>query len=350
MAIALPTVEVSWSMNLFNRIAYASVNQVCGDVIYTVVKRLINQGWTVKGSCDGTTGAMDGVDRWTDVTKARVRFNGSAGAQSWFVLTDADGANVVFTYNAAVDDVYSMWWSPTGVAAAAGTPAQEPTATDKILNNKFFTTTPGTIVGTTTSGDRLVSIWTDSNHSFRVAVAHNNGWKSLFGKERYTAGAVAAGITLHAGFMFYINGGLTPLTSGARSLLNNPVATGGVTDQWRCTSFRSNGGGIGLELSREVRLTGENGNTGAVPGNWEGTTMPMAGGTQYMMKRFGLFVAWDSAGAGSQYGSIGKIKDWWMGKKADTDGNTYGSNAFIVVNGSGGLVWPLDGATVPVMN
>lgn len=342
MSIGLPTPEVSWQFALQTRITYTSVVQCCGDIIYNLVQTLKTQGWTVKGSCDGTTGAMDGVDRWAGTpANARVRFNGSAGAQSWFVLTDGDGANLGFSFNGAADDRYNVWWSPTGVAVAAGTANQEPTATDMIRLNAFFTSTPPTIAGSGTSGDRILSIWYTTDHkNFRCMVARSGAWVCGFGKEQYSAAQLGTGITLHPGFAWYLYGAVTNTRSGT----NDAAATAALNDQFRTTAYRTDGGGTALAVVRKMPWSGLS-STGT-PTYLSSTTVAKAlqGGSVYGMKRMSL-----ESITTSHEGDIGKMKDWWIGRSGVGDGDTYGSLQFIVINAVNGFVWPWDGATAVVM-
>lgn len=356
MSISLPTPELSWRFQLQTRVTYTSVLQCAGDAIYTIITRLISEGWTCKGSCDGTTGAMDGVNRITAGNKFQTRFSGSAGAQSWIVLTDGDGADIVWSFNSAADDRVNYWWSPKGIATVAGTATNEPTATDQTRMTAFFTTTFVSMVGSGTSGDRLVSVWTTSDHkNFRVGIARSGVWVSCHGKETYTTATLGAGITLHPGFAFmYPGDSFTASNSNAyRGLLECcTTVSAAATDQFRTTGYRTDGGGTALTLARYTTIAGIVGAaTNPDLGQYIGTVqLPLQGGSSYPLRRLGLI-----SGTASHEGFVGKMKDWYFGHLDATigSGSTYGTLAWIVMGGSlncPGIIWPWDGTTTVVMS
>jgi hypothetical protein len=356
MAISLPTPELTWRFQLNTRITYTSVLQCSGDCIYTIITRLIAEGWTCKGSCDGTTGAMDGTNRITAGNKFQTRFSGSAGAQSWIVLTDGDGADIVFSFNSAADDRVNFWWSPKGIATVAGTATNEPTATDQSRVTAFFTTNFISMVGSGTSSDRLVNIWTTADHkNFRVAIARANAWVICFGKESYTPATLASGITLHPGFAFMFPGDSFTAQVGVanRGILEQctTVSAAG-TDQFRCLGYETDGGGFALDLARYTTICGIVGAaTNPTLSQTLGTVqLPLQGGASYALRRLGLI-----SGTSGHEGFVGKMKDWYYGHLDATIGSgvAYGTFQWYVMNGvanGAGFIWPGDGATGIVMS
>lgn len=356
MSISLPSPELTWRFQLQTRVTYTSVLQVTGDCIYTIITRLINEGWTCKGSCDGTTGAMDGVNRITAGNKFQTRFSGAAGAQSWIVLTDGDGADIVWSFNSAADDRVNFWWSPGGHAVAAGTPAQEPTATDQMRTFTVWTTAFVSMVGTATSGDRLVSVWTTADKkNFRVAIARANAWVICYGKETYTPATLGAGITLHPGYIFCFPGdSFTSVTGQAyRGMLGYAFgASSTAPDQFMTRGYRTDGAGAALELARYTLCAGIASSLNVSPdlGTLMNTQPILQGGASYILRRMGLV----SQTSGHE-GFVGKMKDWYFGHLAATIGSgaTYGTLNWIVMNGvlnGGGFIWPWDGTTTVVMS
>jgi hypothetical protein len=331
--MALPTKLVAWNYQLLTRITYTSLVQVAREVMFTIKERLKAQGWTVKGSCDGTTGAMDAVDRWAAATDAGTRFNGIGGAQSWFVLIDGNGANILFSYNSAADDVYEIAVDLAGNYVVAGTPANRPTSTTEQSLNKYFISTPGTIIGTGASGDRLVSIWTRPDFKgFRVAIARSGAWQSQFGVDQHAAVAHGAGITVSPNNGFYVNGGLDS-ANHERAGVTSVTAAG-----QRRVVVRTNLGAFNAECSWTTECGAA---TSAVDSSFtQGTTFApeLQGGVEYVMKRIGAY----SITAGMR-GKAANLLDWWYGRSAIADGDTYGNREFIVINGSCGLIWPWDG-------
>lgn len=155
--MTLPAQQKSWSISANNRIPYVSLVDTMGNYNKGQKDFWLTRGYTTKGSCDGTTGAMDGVDRWTNVAKASVRAANTSTAVSWYVLTDGNGCNILISYVGATDDVERISFSPGGLFVVAGTPSFTPTATDEQI---LYSST--TVIGTGTSLDRIWYSWVDS--------------------------------------------------------------------------------------------------------------------------------------------------------------------------------------------
>jgi hypothetical protein len=351
MPFSLPSKVVSWNRRLQTRCAYTSVNQAAGDVMYQVANELITtRGFTCKGSSDGTTAAMDGTFRWSSGNNAKTRFNGAAGAQSWVVITLAGSrGDVVFSYNGATDDVYNIWWSPSGVATVAGTATFEPTATDQVLLNKYYTTTFGTVVGTATSGDRLVSIWSRPDKAgFRVAIASAGAWISLFGFDVFTPDTYGAGITLLDVTGFYINGAWNATLNGATApnIVNGSgLANSGTTAQKRFMGRRTDGGGTTLEYAHKMKVVGQQTGGSAISAVIDSLTAPLQGGSTWPMKRYGLYSV-----TTSHQGDVGTLTDWYISRTAAADGDTAGSLDWICVESTASFWWDWDGATTVVLS
>lgn len=356
MPFTLPAKVVAWLRKLQTRLAYTSVNQSAGDAMYTIANELITtRGFTCKGSSTGTVAAMDGVFRWTGGNDAKTRGVGASAACSWVVITLAGGrGDVVFAYNAATDDVYNVWWSPSGVATVAGTATFEPTAADQVLLNKFYTTTPGTIVGTTTAGDRLVSIWSRPDKGgFRVAIARGGAWESLFGVDVLTQDTYGAGITLLDTTAFYINGGFNAnINTPNFTMLNGSgLANGGVTGQKRFVARRTDGGGASLECAHKMKIVGQ-ATTGATSNSGLDLTFApeLQGGASFAMKRYGLYSV-----TTSHRGDVGTLIDWYLSRNVTAaspaaDGDTAGALDWICVESTASMWWDWDGTTAVAMS
>lgn len=351
MPIALPVNLVSWNRSLLNRCAYASVNQSAGDVMWTVANFLITtRGFTCKGSSTGAAAGMDGVFRWTGGNDAKTRNDGAAGPQSWVVITLAGGCgDVVFSYNSASDDVYNFWWSPSGVATVAGTATHEPTATDQVRMNTFFTT-PGTIVGSTAAGDRLVSIWANPNKKgFRVAIARGGAWQSQFGVDVFSADTYGAGISLLDVTAFYLNGAFDPHYNGTFvNLLSSQTSVGAQpAQQKRFVCRRTDGGGTTLtDVAHKLKTVGESSTSTSLTVSGDTALAPeLQGGASYLMKRYGLY----SRHAGSR-GDVGWLEDWYLGRQGVSDGDATGGLEWICIEATTSMWWDWDGATPVVMS
>lgn len=335
--MALPTKLVAWNYSLQNRITYTSVVQVMRETMYLIKQRLVAEGWTVRGSSNGVAGAMDGVDRWAAATDAGTRANSSVTPISWFVLRDANNYEVCFAYNSATDDVYRITASFASPFVAAATTTHQPTCTTEQTLNTYYTTVPGTIINSGTSGDRLVSIWTRPDaKGFRVMIVRSGALASVFGLDMHDPSTYGAGITVALSHAFYMNGAFTNLVSSS-GMSAATTATGGANTQFRTVTRR-----IDAALSCDCAHTYEVTRTAALAGGIsldEGMTFApeLQGGAEYMMKRKGLF----SITAGAR-GKVGNNLDWWIGRTTAALGDVYGNREFFVL-GPDGLTWAWDG-------
>jgi len=325
--MSLPTLQKTWLFSLNNRIAYVSLIDGLSSLVFGVKAYLKTQGYVVKGSCDGTTGAMDAVDRIASKTNFQTR-NASAGAaQSWIVLTDASGVDTLITYKGATDDAATVAFSPGGHYVAAGTSNQKPTATDELISTSAFT-----LIGATTSGDRVWSCMVDSTHKmFRVLVASGGSFVgSVWGVEIVQSRTVSVTFSPPVwGFQF------DPSTAVNWNALF-------------ATLYSANTcGGLALANGHNIQALGgmEMFGQGAVISNttWGNIKTELQGASGYPIFPWAI----GSITTGAQ-GPIGNLFDWWLGRTSGAnDGDVYGSNQFVTTKG--GMLWPWDGVTNPVM-
>lgn len=156
-------------------ITYSSLNQTLSAYISGITTQAVSRGMTRIGSCNGTTGAFDGVSRWS--ASAAVRGATTTTAQSWDLIQHANGAQTLIGYTGATDDICRISGSPSGVFVLAGTPTFLPTATDEVVGWS------GTTVIGTGSANRVYNVQIDLAHT---------GWRAFI----FTAG-IMAGPALH---------------------------------------------------------------------------------------------------------------------------------------------------------
>src|SRR5512138_2278396 len=101
--MALPTLTKTWIISPNNRLTAGSLAGMTGAVLYATKEFLKAHGYTIKGTSDGVSAAMDGVDRWTDASKASIRNVSITGAMSWVCITNGDGVDVVLAFWANTD-------------------------------------------------------------------------------------------------------------------------------------------------------------------------------------------------------------------------------------------------------
>lgn len=176
--MAFPTIQKYAAAGILanQRITFVSLLATMGSYITGITNQAIAQGFTVAGSSNGVTAAMDGTNRCTTAAGFAVRGGNTTTAQSWIVITAANGAQTCLAYTGSTDDIAQLTCSPGGLYVVAGTATFKPTATDECTAY-----TGQTLIGATASGDRVFTVWIDSAH---------NGWRSAIFRANVLVGAL----------------------------------------------------------------------------------------------------------------------------------------------------------------
>lgn len=345
--MALPTLTKTWIISPCNRIVYVSLLDTMQRYLHGIKTFLKANGFTVKGSASAGVGAMDGVDRWTLTTNVTPRATVAAASQAWIVLTSSGSAiDIMLAYMGASDDVCRVSFSPGGLFVAAGTPQNQPTATDEVVDHNVTTT----MIGITT-GDRLWSGWVSSDAKMvRFALARGGFWLANFG----------APTTGKQWCIETFNQTMTPPSFGSPTA--NPTCWIGLQGP----NNLPNGTQIGrtrlvhasvpsvpvpqVSIHFGVESWPSNAVTASYPIQFGNEKPQLQGSLGYPILPINIY------GNSTGYrGKVGNLIDQWTGRSAgDTPGDTYGALQFINMNGylgvaAGGGVWPWDGVTVPVM-
>lgn len=179
-----PKLSKAWTITPNKRNAYTSLADTSGYVLYENKAAMKLAGWTVVWTCDGSTGpASDGdhTDRWLSKADADSRGANASSAQSFAVLQNVDGVQVLLAFQGANDYNVRISFSPSGLFARAGTPTNQPTATDEIIIQPVG----NSIANTTTSGDRVMSIWcSDDTRNWCFAVYRAGTLQNYVGVEQ----------------------------------------------------------------------------------------------------------------------------------------------------------------------
>lgn len=343
--MGLPTITQTWTHSINNRLTpFVSLLATTGAVLFSLIGTTgfltSTMGYTCKGSCDGTTGAMDGVNRISAVNKWAVRNNGAAGAQSWIVLTDGAGIDWCFSFNSANDDVVRLAHSVGGNYVAAGTPAQQPTATDEC-----FDAASGSWINATTSLDRVWNMHaTTDKKMWRLAVMRNGALAAFIAGEKFISSLIApATLVLTSG------GGTQPAIksyyNGANlsTQLNASYSSIASSDLARCKSG-------GADSNVKASLGGEmpGGGVGAIAGTatqYNAEKPALQGGTGEL-----LFPAQLGSITASVDGKLGSKIDHWYAITASGQipalVDTFGTLQLIAY--WPGIIIPMDGVTTPV--
>lgn len=333
--MALPTVVKTWTISANNRIPFVTLNDTMSKYLFQLKEFLKTNGYTVKGSSNGTTASpastliTDGVDRWVTAANVTTRGTVTGAAQSWIVLTDGNSNDILLTFFGGTDDIMRVAYSVGQLWTTQATGTFQPTAADSTI----VTTGISMIGGSAILTDRIWFGWVDSTRKLcRFTVASGGIWAGatwaveLFSSEISTPGAVASniwGATFSATAVAILNGSVAGIV---RSIVASNVLV------------PSNN-----QVFFSMEWTG-------LSSNW-GTIKPeLQGSPGYPI--FQLGIAHQAAGAN---GKLGMLFDWWQGRTDVAPGVTYGNNQFIAiggVNGNGAVsagMWPWDGATTPVL-
>lgn len=333
--MALPTLTKTWIIDPCNRITYVSLLDTMQRYLYQIKEFLKANGWTVKGSASAGTGAMDAVDRWTVSTDVTPRATVAAASQAWIVLTSSgSGVDLCLNFRGSTDDICRQAFSPGGLYVAAGTPNQQPTATDEVEVDGFGQS----VIGNQTSGDRLWSGWVTSDAKMcRFAIARAGIWGGVFGNGR------PWGIETYVATPIVTPAYPTPLANPTLIYAtdSNSLPNGSIIGKTRLTV-------ASIAYTANVHWGMET----FVNSTFFGNEKPqLQGGLGYPIYPLSYFS--NTAGA---KGKLGNAIDIWQGRTSgDLPGDTYGALQFIVMlGGSGGtagtsMVYPWDGVTVPVM-
>lgn len=228
-----PKLAKTWNISPNLRRPFTTVADAMGWFLYENKVRLLTAGWTIKFTCDGTTGPSgsgDTTDRWTSIATASTRGAAAANAQSYAVLQNSDGLQLLLAFQGASDDICRLTFSPGGLYTLAAPSTNQPTATDEV-----FISTGNSIVSSVTNSDRVMTIWcTSDSTQWSVFLARAGGLLAYLGCEKvisYCGTGVLA--VPYAGYRY------TQML-----LQNNPSAGGGYTPGGIINNTASNATGF----------------------------------------------------------------------------------------------------------
>jgi hypothetical protein len=344
--MGLPPVSQTWTFSLNNVYTFASVLGATETLMFEFIGvggfLPSTMGYTVKGSSNGTTGAMDGTNRITSASQWATNANSSTSPISWIVLTDGAGIDWCFSFNSASTDIVRLAHSPGGNYAAAATPTNQPTATDEC-----FDAASGSWVNATASANRVFQFWGSSDKKmFRFAVYRSSALVSFIKGEKFTNALVSP-----ATLSLAVGGG----TVGAiKSFYNGSTYITVVGESYAAASSgdvcrtHSNGGDGNVQATIGGEASG--GNVGQLGGgsfgSYNSETPTLQGSSGELM-----YPTQMGSKTSNFDGKLGTTYDqWYVITNANTTpilGDTYGSLQFLAVSTGGGIIVPWDGATTP---
>lgn len=324
-----PVVTRTYTFSVNNRSTYTSLNQVMGDYLFTIKNFLVaTLGYAVKYSCDGTTGPTSGADhtdRWTTAANARTRGATTAAASSWIVLTDGDGVDFMLAYVGSTDDVGRYSFSQTAVFTPAGTATFPATAADEVIAS-----ITGSWIEPTTSLDRIIHVMgTADKKNWRALISRNNIFTGAFlGLETYTSTLVA------------------PAVQAVNKTAIFQLASNTVT-----SSLIMSGGAFGFarivlsSVATTVNWLNGVEDYSTSQGHFDGVNAELQGANGPIARALSMM---------SNAGKLGNLIDWWHDCNQVAAGQTTTDKKLIHITNStgnvGGLLWPWDGTSTPVLS
>lgn len=334
MSNNFPTAIKSWAAGLLPnvRISFTSLLNTMGNYISGIGNQLITKGYTCAGSSNGTTAAMDGTNRCTVASGFAVRAANTTTAQSWLVVTDASGAQTLFAYVGASDDIARISFSPSGVFTVAGTATFTPTATDEQV---FLTGV--TLIGSTASADRVYTVWVDSTSKMWRSVIFRSSIPvgPLMGVELYDSSALSSPASAPVPSIGFAWGPVN-LNSVNQIAAAYTANTTGALARITISSVATS-----VQLGQSIEQIGNSGLN-----NFEGQALNLNGGVPAICG-IGL---WSTGTLNSVFGKAGNRIDIYRSSDSQACGTLSPSKDWVFINANssataGGLLLPWDSST-----
>lgn len=318
--MSLPTLVKTYTFSNNNRISFVSLNDTMARYLFGIKNFLVaTMGWTVKYTCDGTTGPTSGADhtdRWATFSNAATRGANGTTAQSFAVITDGNGCDLLLAYEGGSDDIALVAWSNGGLYTPAGTSNQKPTATDEGIMMSAIS-----IIGATASLDRVWHIQASTdNKIFRTHIFRSSTFLYGFGMELVTREP-----NMLASFVW------SPVVSAWGS--NN-------------TQFQQNGSPFGSSAANnraQARISGTNVEMGS-----GGESLWNISVAQPELQAFSPIVptGYYNNTTANLFGRVADRIDIWGSPASNSfgQGDTFGSLGFAFL---GAYILPWDGVTTP---
>lgn len=326
-----PILTKTWTVSPNLRRGFTSMTDMMGWFLYENKTKLLAAGWTIKFTCDGTTGPTgpsDTTDRWASIANASTRGTAAATVQSYAVLQNSDGVQILLTYQGAGvsptgDDIGRISYSPGGLFVLASPSTNQPTATDEVV-----TSAANSLVVSAASQDRVMHIWAtpDTKH-WSCVLARAGSIQAAIGIERVISYCGANVFTVpYVGYRHNIFAKVVSPNSANGSPCGAIETTAVGTTGYRGTHARV----FTNAVSRIVRVgTGFVNPAGAADGFTRTFNDPFMA-SNYPALQGGATapcypIAWSGEKSTNLDGILGSPIDWWLAHTAQT-GVPFASN------------------------
>jgi hypothetical protein len=187
MGSLTPRLQKDWTITPNERLTpYVSLAATMGWWAYRNKEALLASGWTMVFSSTGAAGpssAGDTTDRIASAASFATRVTGTGTSQSWFVVENSLGCQLLIAYMGASDDICLVAYSQGGLFTPQGytfpTNTYQPTATDKA-----FISIANSVINATTSGDRVMTTWVEPD-SWANAIFRGGSLVGYMGLETF---------------------------------------------------------------------------------------------------------------------------------------------------------------------
>jgi hypothetical protein len=343
--MGLPAKQKTWTITANNRSTFVTVESVCKDVLFGIKQHLKTMtGVTVKGSSDGTTAAMDGVDRWT--TAAAISnsvANTTTAGGSWIVLTSSVlGAEIAISHIGGAS--FARITFSVGGYSLAGTPTFHPTtaANDEMfmkIGLSAVTTTGSDFVNAAATLDRLWSCGKATDGSAWWFTVVRSNVLLDFGFMQKVTSAIVAPATFSPNTI-----GFDSVSSGnpllTQTLMYNFAAAGANLGPVARANNGIGGGNVSLNQCTFAIEGFSNTNPATITDKY--LFAPELQGGGFLMATIGAH-----SFAGTTRGKLGNVIDIWAALQTATLGDTYPNDAtrqFLALGGLAGITLPWDGS------
>jgi hypothetical protein len=298
-----------WSINPNVRNTFSTLADMSGWFIYENHTWLKAHNWTVKFTSNGTTGPSgpsDTTDRFTNKADASTRGANASSAQSYTVLQNPDGVQLMFAFQGASDDIIRISYSAGGLFTLAGTTTFQPTAADETVfcqNNS--------VVNATASLDRVMTIWaSDDGRAWSNILFRNNALQQVLGFE-FVNSACAPGVFTQPYIAYRYNSLGRSNSPGGQGPVWDAHSTGaGATGWFGCLARVFTAGAARLTRCGAGTVVLPNiSNSGTlIEDVFTSNTPALQAGT---MPLFPWFISGEKAA--NLDGFLGTPPDWWIG-------------------------------------
>lgn len=332
--MAFPAIQkfTAAGMLLNQTITFASLLTTLGTYVTGIANQAIAKGYTCAGSSNGVTAAMDGVNRCTLAAGFAVQAANTTTAQSWIVITAANGAQTCFAFVGATNDIARISCSPGGLFVVAGTATFTPTATDEVVGSSATS-----LIGNTASGNRVFNVQIDSAH---------NGWRAFI----FRAGIVAGPLLfceLYDPQAYCTATIAVPVWCGAQAA----ASISSLGNVFGTYSVNSIGGATRMTVSG-TPTTVNMGGSGKTLGNsatGQDNLAQELNSNQFVNRSIGV-----SSVTATARGDVGNRFDWYYDQEFKACGELDASKTWVMLNiaaaagSSGGTLWTWDSTVATV--